>query len=65
MEKSMDELLRKCEDLGIINIEAAGELSEDLINDVISSTETLLESFDFSQIADEVDRRENEVKDSW
>ncbi len=50
-------MLEKCEDLGIINIETAGELSKDLLNDVILSTEHLLQSFDFSQIADEVNSR--------
>ena len=65
MEKDLNILIKKCKDLGIINIEAEGELSEDLINDVISSTEDLLNSFDFSQLAEEVNRRENEVKDLW
>lgn len=65
MKKGIDELLEKCEDLGIINIETAGELSKDLLNDVILSTEHLLQSFDFSQIADEVNRREEEVKATW
>lgn len=57
MKKGVDELLEKCEDLGIINIETAGELSKDLLNDAILSTEHLLQSFDFSQITDEVNSR--------
>lgn len=65
MKKSMDELMKRCEELGIINIETAGELSENLINDVISSTENLLNSFDLAQIANEVNRREEEVKAAW
>lgn len=65
MKKSMDELMKRCEDLGILNIEAAGELSEELITDVISSTENLLNSFDLTQIANEVNRREEEVKTTW
>ena len=65
MKKSMDELMKRCEDLGILNIEAAGELSEELITDVISSTENLLNSLDLTQIANEVNRREEEVKTTW
>lgn len=65
MKKSMDELMKRCEDLGILNIEAAGELSEELITDVISSTENLLNSLDLAQIANEVNRREEEVKTTW
>lgn len=49
-------------ELGILNIEAAGEFSSGLVNDAIESTKTLFNQVDFDKLAKEIDKKEKKYK---
>lgn len=50
MATSMDELMSRCNELGIINVEHNGALSTDIITDAIASTENILNSVGFADM---------------
>lgn len=53
-----DETQAKLDKLGIVSIEASGELSSGLISDAIASTENLMANLDLSKIAKEINKAE-------
>ncbi len=54
MQKNIDALLKECENLGIINIEAHGGLSTELIQDAIDSVKAI--NLDFDKIATQMNK---------
>lgn len=56
MEKK--ELQKKLDELGIVSIEATGELSVGLIQNVIDSTKNLLSHLNLETMAKEADKNE-------
>lgn len=52
------ELQAKLDELGIVSISAAGELSSGLVNDAIASTEKLLGTLDLDSLAEEINSAE-------
>ncbi|MBD5404312.1 MAG: hypothetical protein HDR55_04915 [Treponema sp.] len=61
MEKR--ELQKELDDLGIVSIEAAGELSVGLVQNAIGSTKNLLSHLDLGTIAKEADKNERKYLD--
>lgn len=53
-----EETQAKLDKLGIVSIEASGELSSGLISDAIKSTENLMANLDLSKIAKEINKAE-------
>lgn len=53
-----EETQAKLDKLGIVSIEASGELSSGLISDAIASTENLMANLDLSKIAKEINKAE-------
>lgn len=53
-----EEKQSKLNELGIVSIEASGELSSGLITDAIASTENLMANLDLSKIAKEINKAE-------
>lgn len=49
---------KKLDELGILNIEASGELTSGLVLDAIESTENLFKSVDMAALAKEINDRE-------
>ena len=58
MEKK--ELQKELDKLGIVSIEAAGELSVGLVKNAIDSTKNLLSHLDLETIAKEADEKEKD-----
>lgn len=54
------EVQRKIKTLGILNIEASGDLSDTLVRDAIRSTEELYSTIDFEKLKEEFDEAEKQ-----
>ena len=52
------EIQKKLDELGIVSIEASGDLSSNLITDAIKSTEKLMSNLDLSKLAKEINKAE-------
>lgn len=48
----------KLDELGIVSIEASGDLSSNLITDAIKSTENLMSNLNLSKLAKEINKAE-------
>ncbi|MEE0886770.1 MAG: hypothetical protein UIB61_07680 [Treponema sp.] len=53
-----EEIQKKLDELGIVSIEASGDLSSNLITDAIKSTEKLMSNLDLSKLAKEINKAE-------
>lgn len=53
-----EETQARLDELGIVSIEASGDLSSGLVSDAIASTEKLLANLDLTKIADEMNKKE-------
>lgn len=53
-----EEAQNKLDKLGIVSIEASGDLSSGLVADAIASTENLLANIDITKIAKEINKAE-------
>ena len=53
-----EDIQKKLDELGIVSIEAPGDLSTALIEDTISSTEKLLNSIDLQELAKDINKAE-------
>lgn len=51
-----EEIQKKLDELGIVSIEASGDLSSNLITDAIKSTEKLMSNLDLSKLAKEINK---------
>lgn len=54
------EVQKKIKKLGILNIEASGQLSDTLIQDAISATEELYSGINFEELKKEFDEAERQ-----
>ncbi len=55
---NQNNLQNELDSLGIVNIDAAGELSVGLVQNAIDSTKNLLSNLDLESIAKEADEKE-------
>lgn len=53
-----EETQARLDELGIVSIEASGDLSSGLVSDAIASTEKLLANLDLAEIANEMNKKE-------
>lgn len=53
-----EETQAKLDELGIVSIEASGDLSSGLISDAIASTENLMQNIDLTKIAEKINKAE-------
>lgn len=53
-----EEIQGKLDKLGIVSIEASGDLSSGLINDAIASTENLMANLNLQKLANEINKAE-------
>ena len=58
MLMNQNDLQNELDSLGIVNIDAAGELSVGLVQNAIDSTKNLLSNLDLEAIAKEADEKE-------
>ncbi len=59
--KHKQDVQKKLDELGILNIEAYGELSSEIIQDAITSTEKLLSSINLADINAEITKKEKDL----
>lgn len=52
------EIQKQIDELGIVTIEASGELSSAIVEDAIDSTRTLLQHLDLETISAEINEKE-------
>lgn len=57
-----DEIQRKLDELGIVNIEANGVLTAEVVEDAIRTTESLLDFIDVDAISKDIETKENEYR---
>lgn len=59
MNKSIES---KLDELGIISINASGDFSEELVLDVIETTEEIYNTLDLKAISDKMDKMEAQIE---